>query len=532
MVEKEIIDISIKLFWNVNDSSATFVGPLEFTTVLNHGFTTIKDLDEPDTILLNGNSYKKIADSDIHDFISPINNVSLEEVHEEGLMHDDLQEPLDVFPDQSNEQDNQENEEELILDDSISSQEPQNNQKNENELILDHSVLLQESVGFPDQSGEQIDSQDNQRTYDGMANAPSNQYPIVLIPSVNVELLNLKLQRSPSQIDDSEDEIDDNSESSKVNEQSSEIQEDDDHQEQSDDSLPPEKNSKSLRVNKRKSKKRKRKVSLNISRKKKEKTQIQHAFSSETDSDEDESMSSDAAIEELQISSTTNEIEKNKAHLLKDNFEIVQRNQFIVYGDKLFSKNRSIEDLLIPNFNHLFNDINVINFSLQPLPSYSTNMESLDNYFKEWKVQYNQLKYTKTEVEEKMLKLLYELRGAYLTLLIILSKEYERDKKKLPGHKILRGLVKGKVKSILRIGERHEQRYWVGTWRLIELLNITHCPASILVESGLTARYLMRDANYNQFLKSLLNNVEVNHEAPRFSKSLMLRIKEKEPKFY
>ncbi|CAG8824065.1 4788_t:CDS:2, partial [Dentiscutata erythropus] len=46
--------------------------------------------------------------------------------------------------------------------------------------------LLQESVGFPEQPGEQIDSQDNQRTYDEMANAPSNQYPIVLIPSINI----------------------------------------------------------------------------------------------------------------------------------------------------------------------------------------------------------------------------------------------------------------------------------------------------------------------------------------------------------
>ncbi|CAG8855783.1 6368_t:CDS:1, partial [Gigaspora margarita] len=60
------------------------------------------------------------------------------------------------------------------------------------------------------------------------------------------------------------------------------------------------------------------------------------------------------------------------------------------------------------------------------------------------------------------------------------------------------------------------------TWRLIELLNITHCPASILVESDLTARYLMRNANYNQFLQSLLNNVEANHEAPKFSESLIL----------
>ncbi|CAG8784535.1 46019_t:CDS:1, partial [Gigaspora margarita] len=47
---------------------------------------------------------------------------------------------------------------------------------------------------------------------------------------------------------------------------------------------------------------------------------------------------------------------------------------------------------------------------------------------------------------------------------------------------------------------------------------------SILVESGLTARYLMRDAKYDQFLQSLLNNVEANHEAPRFNESLILRL--------
>ncbi|CAG8791457.1 12036_t:CDS:2, partial [Dentiscutata erythropus] len=153
------------------------------------------------------------------------------------------------------------------------------------------------------------------------------------------------------------------------------------------------------------------------------------------------------------------------------------------------------KDLLITNFSHLFNDINAINFSFPPLPSYSPNIESLENYFKELASQYGQLKSTKTEIEEKMLKLLYELRGAYLILLVILAEE---------------------------ISKRHEQRYWVGTWRLIELLNITHCPASILVESGLTARYLMRETNYDQFLKSLLNNVEANHEAPKFGESLIL----------
>ncbi|CAG8676122.1 3909_t:CDS:1, partial [Dentiscutata erythropus] len=72
-----------------------------------------------------------------------------------------------------------------------------------------------------------------------------------------------------------------------------------------------------------------------------------------------------------------------------------------------------------------FNDINAINFSFPPLPSYSLNMDSLENYFKEWASQYGQLKSTKMEVEEKMLKLLYKLRGAYLIFLVILAEKYE-----------------------------------------------------------------------------------------------------------
>ncbi|CAG8509608.1 1016_t:CDS:2, partial [Cetraspora pellucida] len=253
-------------------------------------------------------------------------------------------------------------------------------------------------------------------------------------------------QGSLLQIDDSEYEIIDYGESSK---------------EQSDDSLPHEKDNKPLRINRLKSKKRKHKAPLNISCKKKERAQIQYTSLSdlsEADSDKDESTSSDANdITKEQKSTTINEIEKNKALLLKNNFEIVQKNQLIVYGDKLFAKNRSIEDLLITDFSHLFNDTNVINFLFLPLPSYSTNIESLGNYFKKWAVQYSQLKNTKTEVEEKMLKLLYQLRGAYLTLLVILAEENERNKKMPSSHKALHDSVKKKVKSILRISERHEQ---------------------------------------------------------------------------
>ncbi|CAG8496197.1 13958_t:CDS:2 [Gigaspora margarita] len=126
-------------------------------------------------------------------------------------------------------------------------------------------------------------------------------------------------------------------------------------------------------------------------------------------------------------------------------------------------------------------------------------MESLENYFKEWASQYGQLKFTKMEVKEKMLNCCIQLTNHVW-------------------------FCKEKVKSILGISKRHEQRYWIEAWRLIELLNIIHCLASILVESGLTMRYLMRETNYVQFLKSFLNNVEANHEAPKFGESLILRL--------
>ncbi|CAG8781649.1 6785_t:CDS:10, partial [Dentiscutata erythropus] len=342
----------------------TFNGSLEFTTTLNHGCTTIKNLDVPSTVLLNGKSYQRIADepihSDIHDLL---NNVSLEENSRSEAM--------------------------------AQTNYVEHTEKNQDESMFDNQVSPQEqSVVSLDRYNEQIDSQDNQQVVNFRENIHKDQ------------------QGSSSQINDSENEIiDDNSKSSK---------------EQSDDSLPLEKNSKPLHVEK-----------LCTS-------------SSEANSDEDESTSSDTndITEEMQISTTINEIEKNKAQLLKNNFEIEQKNQLIVYANKLFLKNKSIEDLLITNFSHLFNDINVINFSFPPLPSYSLNMELLENYFKEWASQYGQLKSTKIE-------------GVYLTLLVMLAEEYKQDKNKYPTHKTLCGFVKEKVKLILRISKRHEQRYWI-----------------------------------------------------------------------
>ncbi|CAG8827176.1 13753_t:CDS:1, partial [Gigaspora margarita] len=80
-----------------------------------------------------------------------------------------------------------------------------------------------------------------------------------------------------------------------------------------------------------------------------------------------------------------------------------------------------------------------------------------------------------------------------------------------------------KIKSILQINERHERRYWNATWRLIELLNLTQCPALILVKSGVNPSFLKKASNddYDQFLKKLLNDEEAYHKTPKFENSLM-----------
>ncbi|CAG8791926.1 13307_t:CDS:1, partial [Cetraspora pellucida] len=46
---------------------------------------------------------------------------------------------------------------------------------------------------------------------------------------------------------------------------------------------------------------------------------------------------------------------------------------------------------------------------------------------------------------------------------------------------------------------------------------------SILIESGITARYLMISENekYDQFLKNLLDDTETNHKTPIFDESLI-----------
>lgn len=187
-----------------------------------------------------------------------------------------------------------------------------------------------------------------------------------------------------------------------------------------------------------------------------------------------------------------------------------------------------MKDFFTSRFDHLFGDDEDIQVANYILPTYSTNIDSLDHYFKEWDLRYKKLKSVRCKVEENMLKMLYKLRDPFLSLLVVLSTEYERSNNKPPSHKILRGLFGKKMKSILSIGDRQELRYWNGTWRLIELLHITQCSSNILVESQITANYLttVTSNSYDIFLKSLLGDNEVSHRSFIFDEFLMQEVKE------
>ncbi|CAG8539761.1 10661_t:CDS:2 [Gigaspora margarita] len=93
-----------------------------------------------------------------------------------------------------------------------------------------------------------------------------------------------------------------------------------------------------------------------------------------------------------------------------------------------------------------------------------------------------------------------------------------------PSHKTLHKRVCDKMKSMLNIEARQELRYWIGTWRLIELFHITRCPANILV---VTSRYLTRTENtkYDQVLKDLLNDDNAYHKTPKFNEILLQKLR-------
>ncbi|CAG8662875.1 5461_t:CDS:1, partial [Acaulospora morrowiae] len=127
--------------------------------------------------------------------------------------------------------------------------------------------------------------------------------------------------------------------------------------------------------------------------------------------------------------------------------------------------NDSIESFLTSNFDSLF-DVDDIYFSSASLPflsSYSTlDIETLENYFKEWIVQYDRLELVKRKADENMLKMIYNLRKPFLSLLVVLTMDYEHKNGVPPTSKILRGLVAEKMMTILCIDGRQERRYWSG----------------------------------------------------------------------
>ncbi|CAG8523059.1 4090_t:CDS:1, partial [Acaulospora morrowiae] len=127
--------------------------------------------------------------------------------------------------------------------------------------------------------------------------------------------------------------------------------------------------------------------------------------------------------------------------------------------------NDSVESFLTSNFDSLF-DVDDIYFSfasLPFLPSYSTlDIEMLENYFKKWIIQYDRLGLVKRKADKNMLKMIYNLRKPFLSLLVVLIMDYEHKNGVPPTSKILRGLVAEKMMTILCIDGRQERRYWSG----------------------------------------------------------------------
>ncbi|CAG8674335.1 18696_t:CDS:2, partial [Acaulospora morrowiae] len=183
----------------------------------------------------------------------------------------------------------------------------------------------------------------------------------------------------------------------------------------------------------------------------------------------------------------------SRAYMLKKIFTDVTTDQLNICGDQLFLRNDSIESFLISNFDSLFddNDIYFSSVSLPSLPSHLIlDVETLENYFKEWIIQYDKLG-LKNKVP--------------------------------PTSKILRGLVAEKMITILCIDGRQERRYWTGMWKLIELLHITRCRVDFLMKAQINATFLMTASisDYDKFLKILLDDEKASHKNPLFDELLM-----------
>ncbi|CAG8605005.1 11977_t:CDS:2, partial [Dentiscutata heterogama] len=213
----------------------------------------------------------------------------------------------------------------------------------------------------------------------------------------------------------------------------------------------------------------------------------------------------------------------SKVERLKQAFMDTTKKELIMYNNQLFSTN-SVLSFLTTNFDHLFfsNDDEVIYSPQDELPDYSIqNTESIYGYLKNWYLLYDKLGSAKHMIEESRLHMLYDLRGPYISLAVILATEYKEVNGEFPHYKTLRGLISNKVQTLFGVVDRHERRYWIGTWRLIEFLHITQCPAMILVKSGLTTNYFMSTTNkkYDKFLQSLLKDKQVVHQTPKFDET-------------
>ncbi|CAG8565951.1 12079_t:CDS:2 [Acaulospora morrowiae] len=236
-----------------------------------------------------------------------------------------------------------------------------------------------------------------------------------------------------------------------------------------------------------------------------------------------------SSMDDRQLDEIRGDDPVSRSHMLKKIFTDVTTDQLDIRGDQLFSRNDSMESFFTSDFNYLF-DIGDIHFSPGSLPSYSTsNVETLDNYFREWIGQYSKLKLTKRKAEENMLKMIYDLRKPFLALLVVLSTDYKRKNNGLsPAPKVLRGLIAEKMMTALCIDDRQERRYWSGMWRLIKLLHVTQCPVAILVMARINSTFLLMTSinNYNKFLIALLGDEGAHHENPVFDELLMQKVKE------
>ncbi|CAG8762437.1 6986_t:CDS:2, partial [Gigaspora margarita] len=222
------------------------------------------------------------------------------------------------------------------------------------------------------------------------------------------------------------------------------------------------------------------------------------------------------AIEKLNLDDDNiSEAENDKANVLKNK---LTNNSLRLYRNKLFLNSNSIGSFLTTNFDVLFDKNDIANISFESSFEYSASIENLEKYLKEWLSQFDYLSSLKHKVDAKGLKMLYDLKGVFFSLLIMLNDEYKQKKNESPSKIILCRFVSAEMQSVLNIQARQERRYWRGVWRLVELLNLTFCPAITLVEAGITAKFLMRSTvkEYDCFLKSLLNDNYASHQSPEF----------------